>query len=266
MVVRSHHAGYGRPPLPDGHDYWLAKSPEPGDSCTVTISCRSPAPSPAYSPCQSTPSITVFSQPSILAHNLEVRALFLSAAFCSGLHLRGYGPGRRAPAPAHVPACFHSRQLGPCQAGSKALFPPPAGARQATLSPATLTAPHRRSRKASRKPPLAKPSTEPAGEPQNIGISVARSVTGAMVSMRRLAVPGPTRRPRRTGSWSPGCGSAAIWRRCRGPPAGWGSGRGYRRPDGPAQGQVARQDDVFSAERNEEGHPARSTGLSPELW
>ena len=37
-------------------------------------------------------------------------------------------------------------------------------------------------------------------------------------------------------------------------------------PDGLTQGQVARQDDVFSAERDEEGHPARSTGLSPELW
>src|ERR1019366_9696879 len=58
---------------------------------------------------------------------------------------------------------------GPCQAGSKALSPPSAGARQAALGttggPATLQAPHRRSRKASRQPPPAKPPTEPAGEP-----------------------------------------------------------------------------------------------------
>ena len=62
------------------------------------------------------------------------------------------------------------RASGPCQAGSKAPFPPPAGTRQVTLSttagPATLAVPRRRSRRHS-KAAQAKPPTEPAGEASN---------------------------------------------------------------------------------------------------
>ena len=71
------------------------------------------------------------------------------------------------------------------------------------------------------------------------------------------------RRRRKTGSWSPGCGGAAISRRCRGLPAGWGGGRADRRPGRPyaARGRPARRHLLAGARRG--GRPARSRGLFP---
>src|SRR6266702_2763243 len=67
------------------------------------------------------------------------------------------------------------------------------------------------------------------------------------------------RRRRKTGSWSPGCGRAAICRRWRGPPAGWGGGRAGRRPGRPCApaGRPARR---RLPDRAGAGRPARSTG------
>ena len=68
---------------------------------------------------------------------------------------------------------------------------------------------------------------------------------------RRPVVPRLARMRRRTGSWSPGAGRAAISRRWPVPPAARGGGRADMRLDGLAKREVAWQDDV--AERDDEG-------------
>ena len=64
--------------------------------------------------------------------------------------------------------------------------------------------------------------------------------------------PRSARRPRKTGSWSRGCGRAATSRQWRGPLVGWELVQLIGGLDGLTERKIARQDDVFSLERNDE--------------